>query len=780
MFDTTKSSSWTYKNMYQLNAEVNLGYEGNNINGTYGFDTLGIVGAAPVANVSVENQVVADMITESFYLGNLGLNAAPITFSLNDSAPSLLTSLKGQNSIPSLSFGYTAGAFYKGGGVDGSLTLGGYDASRLTPNDVSFTFAPAKQRQLVASVQSITYSDSKGQQPLLSAGILALVDSTVPYLWLPVSACTAFEKTFGIVWDPIANLYLVNDTTHTSLVKSNPSVIFQVSNSLSGGPSVNITFPYASFDLNASYPLVKQNQRYFPLQRAADDASYTLGRTFFQEAFMIVDFERSNFSISQAVYDAKTPSHVVAIQPTSSPGSTGPSSTGPAVPSSNGGSHGLAGGAIAGIVVALILAALIAAGISFYCLRRRRKNRKDVAELPGNGPTAEKPLYMSDTKASTFSQDDSPQKNQSTPAITINQVPVTPPLSPPLSGIGITEYFRPDSPGSPLKPLELPGSPAPSRSEIDSPARPSTPRLAEMPSPEPGALRSELSTPEPLYPEQELPTPDPSHELATTNSQRTSRNAAASRIASSQAMPSSAISGPADGSASDSENDFEANAALSALNSPRLPIQRPRPPSVRMDSSDSEAPFTRDGLPPRSLSVQGNFRRVKSSSSDLPTAASNFAARRPAVRRQDTNSSDQSDVSALSPQLPPSTSRPQFVRSFPAGSASFVAVRPPLHQRIGSADSDTWETRLELTSASEGEAPDGEARRGMGLQHRRAVSEQVNGDNNGGAGVASQQQNGIGHRRAVSQEEQRVREGLVGGGVLNEEPEVHASGALQQ
>ena len=166
------------------------------------------------------------------------------------------------------------------------MTLGGYDASRFTPNDISFTFAPTVERQLVVAIQSITYSTNKTQTPLLSEGILALVDSTVPHLWLPQQACSAFESAFGITWDELHNLYLVNDTLHEKLVQENPSVTLQLANSLTG-PSVNITLPYSSFDLVAQYPLVLNTSKYFPLQRASDDNSYTLGRTFLQESSVL-------------------------------------------------------------------------------------------------------------------------------------------------------------------------------------------------------------------------------------------------------------------------------------------------------------------------------------------------------------------------------------------------------------------------------------------------------------------------------------------------------------
>ena len=164
------------------------------------------------------------------------------------------------------------------------MTLGGYDASRLVPNEVSIGFASLEKRQLVVGLQSVTYSSSGTETSLLSEGAYALVDSTVPYLWLPQAACNAFEKAFGISQDGLTNLYLVNDTLHDTLLKENASVVFQIANSASGGPAVNITLPYASFDLQADSSLVKRPSRYFPLQRAPDDSQITLGRTFFQEA----------------------------------------------------------------------------------------------------------------------------------------------------------------------------------------------------------------------------------------------------------------------------------------------------------------------------------------------------------------------------------------------------------------------------------------------------------------------------------------------------------------
>ena len=158
----------------------------------------------------------------------------------------------------------------------------------FTPNDVNFSFAPAPTRQLVVGLKSITYSDAKNQNsPLLPQGILTLVDSTTPQIWLPLAACQAFEKAFGIVYDPIPNLYLVNQTVHDSLLRQNANITFELSNTLSGGPSVQITLPYASFDLEIGPPFAKNISKYFPLRRAADDTQNTLGRTFVQESSVL-------------------------------------------------------------------------------------------------------------------------------------------------------------------------------------------------------------------------------------------------------------------------------------------------------------------------------------------------------------------------------------------------------------------------------------------------------------------------------------------------------------
>lgn len=111
IYDFNKSSTWEKKNLFQLGVELNLGYDIQNA-GEYGFETLSL-GYKGSDGPTLENQVIAGIATKEFYLGSLGLTPRPINFTAEDQHPSLLSTLKSQNLIPSLSFGYSAGAYYR-------------------------------------------------------------------------------------------------------------------------------------------------------------------------------------------------------------------------------------------------------------------------------------------------------------------------------------------------------------------------------------------------------------------------------------------------------------------------------------------------------------------------------------------------------------------------------------------------------------------------------------------------------------------------------------------
>lgn len=166
--------------------------------------------------------------------------------------------------------------------VYGSLTLGGYDASKFVPNNLTFDFGPQDDRELIVQLNKISTANNT---TLLPSPIPMLLDSTIPYIYLPVAACEEFEKAFGLVWDNATQLYLLTTAQHTVLQTQNPNVTFTLGN-LTSSKTVDIILPYAAFDLTVSYPIVANATRYFPLKRANDSTQYTLGRTFFQEAYV--------------------------------------------------------------------------------------------------------------------------------------------------------------------------------------------------------------------------------------------------------------------------------------------------------------------------------------------------------------------------------------------------------------------------------------------------------------------------------------------------------------
>ncbi|MCJ1290819.1 hypothetical protein MMC34_002361 [Xylographa carneopallida] len=390
IYTANTSSTWEDQGDYELYVEENLDIVGA---GMFGNDTVSL--AAPGSGgPTLQKQTVGGIAAQQFWLGMLGVNPKPTNFTnFTTQQPSYMTNLKEQDIIPSISFGYTAGNQYRLKTVLGSLTLGGYDSARFAPNDLSFTFAPDDSRDLVVGIQAITYADeSQKTRDLLgsSSGILAYVDSTIAEIWLPESACAAFEAAFGLVYDPVNKLYPINSTWQSTLQSRNPNVTFTIGNTASGGATVDIILPYAAFDLEASWPKYPNNTLYFPLQRAANETQITLGRTLLQEAYLIVDWERGNFSLSQCIWPENLGSNLVIILPP--PNSTlSPSQPGTAPTTSESGSNtiGIAVGVAIGVLFVVSMVAL------FFVMRRRksRKSRGFTARKVELDNDTERPRY---------------------------------------------------------------------------------------------------------------------------------------------------------------------------------------------------------------------------------------------------------------------------------------------------------------------------------------------------------------------------------------------------
>ena len=110
IFYINESSTWQDEGFYELDLELNLNYTGN---GDFGYDTLSL-GLLGTGLPNMSHQVVAGIATKDFYLGSWGIAPYPTNLTtLDDPKPSLMSNLKGENLIPSLSYGYTAGAQYR-------------------------------------------------------------------------------------------------------------------------------------------------------------------------------------------------------------------------------------------------------------------------------------------------------------------------------------------------------------------------------------------------------------------------------------------------------------------------------------------------------------------------------------------------------------------------------------------------------------------------------------------------------------------------------------------
>ncbi|KAL8915131.1 MAG: hypothetical protein Q9172_006951 [Xanthocarpia lactea] len=286
LFNQTQSSTWNDLGLFTLALEQNLG---RNESGAFGLDTISLGLSNATGGPTLDSQIIAGIETERWYTGVFGLQQQPMNLT-DFSQPQ-----------------------QRSKGNFGSLTLGGSDTSKYVPTNVSFNLAPDVGRDLVVGIKSITSTFINGSvSSLLPSPTLAFVDSTVPYLYLPVDACKAFESELGLVYNEKKNFYFVDDALHQTLSLLMPQFNFRLANDKFSEPTIEITLPYASFDLIAEPPLTPNATRYFPLRRGADN-QITLGRAFLQEAYVITDYDQKNFTVAQALFNDTAKPNIVPI-----------------------------------------------------------------------------------------------------------------------------------------------------------------------------------------------------------------------------------------------------------------------------------------------------------------------------------------------------------------------------------------------------------------------------------------------------------------------------------
>ncbi|KAF2437536.1 acid protease [Karstenula rhodostoma CBS 690.94] len=382
--NTSGSSSWNEEGIYDLNLPYWwMGNSSDPPRGYYGHDYLGI-GEASSDSYKAPNMYIAATTSKEFYIGQFGLGPGATNPGGGTGTPvdSILTFFKNHNVIPSISYGYTAGAKYRksGSGILGSFILGGYDEARINmDNRVSITMPSEKNTSLVVGVQGISYrpdvnveQNVEGITETNAKGFLATIDSTFPYLWLPNDVCDKLAKKFHLKYDNATNFYTVDGVSGSqNNEQQNAVVTFKIGEDPSGsdGNHTTISLPYSAFDLDRFDAGNPSNiTKYFPIRRSTN-GMFVLGRTFLQEAYIVTDYGRQNFTVAQ-VPDLDSPP-AAKIVPIYDPSYVAPTPT----PIPTGDSKGLSGGAIAGIVIGILAVALGAALVIFIWWKKRRARK---------------------------------------------------------------------------------------------------------------------------------------------------------------------------------------------------------------------------------------------------------------------------------------------------------------------------------------------------------------------------------------------------------------------
>lgn len=403
IFDQRDSKNWKPLGPFELG----LNYTDIKGNGDYGLDMVSFFDDRNGQTNMYDNAVIAAINTTDYYQGHIGVGANSGRFSNNITLPLISQMAETYGSIPSHSYGYTAGAYYRRPGssstrgTPASLVFGGYDKLRFEPHDTVFaldsrTRHPRVQlRGVIAEVPSMhkvpTSNWTTTSQTLVAMNdsISAFIDTSTPYLWLPTEVCERFAAAFNLKWREDFGVYVYpdGDLYYKLLEDKSLSFTFFLSSYDNtdnfGRPYnmpgvVNITLPAAAFAQVLRYPFKDAFKfgdsgiPYFPLKRSTPEVNgnqYIIGRAFMQEAYMIVKYDSNTFSLHQAKFpDGALREYDLETIPRP-PNSifnpyVGPSS-----------SHGLSTAQTVGIVLSAFISGSVIAFVLWCCCRKRKRKR---------------------------------------------------------------------------------------------------------------------------------------------------------------------------------------------------------------------------------------------------------------------------------------------------------------------------------------------------------------------------------------------------------------------
>ncbi|KAJ4300208.1 hypothetical protein N0V88_002877 [Collariella sp. IMI 366227] len=392
-------------------------------NGDYGLETLAFVNTLTRHTTSVDGALVAALNDTNYYQGYIGVGVTQGKFGSNLTNPFISQLAQTYGTIPSHGYGYTAGAYYraskltaepnvyavqvlipdadaKNSGTVASLTLGGYDSLRYEPHEITFSLdtiarlPTVRLRGITAQVPSMEQTPTKNWTSTserlveMDDSIVAVIDSSTPYLWLPTEVCNRFAAALNLTWREDLGVYVFADGAQYTHYRSDTSLSFTFTLSSYqdadnfGEPYntpgvVNITLPSAAFAQLLRYPFKNMIQwgdssvPYFPLKRSTKEVNnnqYIIGRVFMQEAYIITSYDRGRYSLHQALFPDNAISNYSLEAITRPEDSPYPRFEGEPPPS-----HRLKTAHIAGIVISTFITGSILALVLWFCLIRKPK-----------------------------------------------------------------------------------------------------------------------------------------------------------------------------------------------------------------------------------------------------------------------------------------------------------------------------------------------------------------------------------------------------------------------
>jgi hypothetical protein len=226
--------------------------------------------------------------------------------------------------------------------------------------------------ELLMQVASIVIDWNDEPQAGYPNSFNAVIDSTLPYLFLPSDLCQWFADRYNLTYDGdpaegYSGLYYLDEETAGKNQLRTKTITFELADLIYGNVNTTIDFPYDSFNTVASWAWqFPDTTSIFPIRNATSKTA-VLGRAFLQEAYVSANYEPRpegrTFNVSQAAFPNNGQAETVSIiaarnhaKPTKSR---------------------LGGGAIAGIVVGVVAALVIAAfALWYFVLRPRRKKKQ--------------------------------------------------------------------------------------------------------------------------------------------------------------------------------------------------------------------------------------------------------------------------------------------------------------------------------------------------------------------------------------------------------------------